>query len=124
MNEGRIDVYPKKGKYSGAFCTYGLIIHPTYSLLNWTDKLNDVLTFAHEMGHLVDWLPTQTLKRGNLLGRLATLESFRKGTFTDANGWIVKDKALLKGIKAGQKISFEIGKEASGYVITAISAEK
>ena len=51
VNEGRIDVYPKKGKYSGAFCTYGLIIHPTYSLLNWTDKLNDVLTFAHEMGH-------------------------------------------------------------------------
>lgn len=36
----------------------------------------------------------------------------------------VKDKALLKSIKAGQKISFEIGKEASGYVITAISAAK
>lgn len=36
----------------------------------------------------------------------------------------VKDKALLKGIKAGQKISFDIGKEASGYVITAISAAK
>ena len=36
----------------------------------------------------------------------------------------VKDKALLKGIKPGQKISFEIGKEASGYVITAISAAK
>lgn len=56
--------------------------------------------FAHEMGHLVDWLPTQTLKRGNLLGRLATLESFRKGTFTDANGWIVKDKALREELKA------------------------
>jgi len=36
----------------------------------------------------------------------------------------VKDKVLLKGIKPGQKISFEIGKEASGYVITAISASK
>lgn len=36
----------------------------------------------------------------------------------------VKDKALLKGIKPGQKISFEIGKEASGYVITSISATK
>ena len=55
---------------------------------------------VHEMGHLADWLPTQTLKRGNLLGRLATLESFRKGTFTDANGWIVKDKALREELKA------------------------
>lgn len=36
----------------------------------------------------------------------------------------VKDKALLKGINPGQKISFEIGKTASGYVITAISAAK
>lgn len=36
----------------------------------------------------------------------------------------VKDKALLKGVKAGQKVSFEIGKAASGYVITAISAAK
>jgi len=36
----------------------------------------------------------------------------------------VKDKALLKGIKPGQKISFEIGKDVSGYVITAISAAK
>ncbi|KKQ43465.1 MAG: PepF/M3 family oligoendopeptidase [Candidatus Woesebacteria bacterium GW2011_GWA1_37_8] len=47
----RVDVYPKKGKTSGAFCSYGLITHPTYILLNWNDKLNDVLTFAHELGH-------------------------------------------------------------------------
>ncbi len=51
VREGRIDVYPKKGKTSGAFCTYGLLIHPTFALLNWTDNLNDVLTFAHELGH-------------------------------------------------------------------------
>jgi len=51
VQEGRIDVYPQKGKVSGAFCTYGLLIHPTYALLNWTNKLNDVLTFAHELGH-------------------------------------------------------------------------
>ena len=55
VGEGRIDVYPKKSKYSGAFCTYGLITQPTYSLLNWTDKLNDVLTFAHEMGHGINF---------------------------------------------------------------------
>lgn len=47
----QIDVYPKKGKESGAFCDYYLISQPTYILLNHTDKLRDVLTLAHELGH-------------------------------------------------------------------------
>jgi oligoendopeptidase F len=51
VNEGRIDVYPRKGKSSGAFCTQPVPSMPVYSLLNHTDKLNDVLTIAHEMGH-------------------------------------------------------------------------
>jgi predicted RNA methylase len=46
---------------------------------------------AHEIGHLVDWLPNQVLKRGNLLGRLRTLQSFLKHTFTDpATGNTIK----------------------------------
>lgn len=48
---GQIDVFPQKGKTGGAFCAHFLKIHPTYILLNHTDKLNDVLTFAHEVGH-------------------------------------------------------------------------
>jgi oligoendopeptidase F len=48
---GQIDVYPRKGKTSGAFCAHNLFSHPTYILLNHTDSLNDVLTLAHELGH-------------------------------------------------------------------------
>lgn len=48
---GRFDVYPRKGKGSGAFCTHHLISQPTYILLNHTGRLNDVLTLAHELGH-------------------------------------------------------------------------
>lgn len=33
---------------------------------------------AHEIGHLVDWLPDKTMKRGNLLGRLASLKNHYK----------------------------------------------
>ena len=33
-------------------------------------------TLAHEVGHLVDFLPDKTMKRGNLLGRLYTLREF------------------------------------------------
>lgn len=51
IDTGSIDVYPKKGKHGGAFCAHYLITQPTYLLLNYTDKLSDVLTFAHELGH-------------------------------------------------------------------------
>lgn len=37
-------------------------------------------TLAHEIGHLIDFLPDNTLKRGNLLGRLQTLRGFLSGT--------------------------------------------
>jgi oligoendopeptidase F len=48
---GQFDVYPRKGKASGAFCAHHLISQPTYILLNHTNRLNDVLTLAHELGH-------------------------------------------------------------------------
>lgn len=51
---GQVDVFPRKGKTGGAFCSGNLISHPTYVLLNHTDKLNDVLTIAHEMGHAIN----------------------------------------------------------------------
>ena len=51
IENGQLDVYPRKGKVSGAFCAHLLISQPTYILLNHTGRLNDVLTLAHEMGH-------------------------------------------------------------------------
>lgn len=51
VQEGRFDVFPKKGKGSGAFCFHHLIAHPTYILLNHTGTIRDVLTIAHEVGH-------------------------------------------------------------------------
>ena len=51
LDNGQFDVYPAKGRASGAFCAHHLISQPTYILLNHTDTLNDVLTLAHELGH-------------------------------------------------------------------------
>jgi len=51
LDNGQIDVSPRKGKASGAFCAHHLLSQPTYILLNHTGTLNDVLTFAHELGH-------------------------------------------------------------------------
>ena len=48
---GQFDVYPRKGKGSGAFCVHHNMSQPTFIFLNHTDKLRDVLTLAHELGH-------------------------------------------------------------------------
>lgn len=48
------------------------------------DPSQVVKTLAHEIGHLVDWLPNFTMKRGNLMGRLMTLRGFRDEFFAAA----------------------------------------
>ncbi|MDH8679599.1 M3 family oligoendopeptidase [Fusibacter bizertensis] len=51
IEKGWIDVAPKEGKVSGAFCAS---LHPLGEfrvLLNYTGNLGDVTTMAHELGH-------------------------------------------------------------------------
>ncbi len=52
VQKGQIDVYPKKGKSGGAFCSSS---HksPTYILLNYKDNIDSVLTLSHELGHAI-----------------------------------------------------------------------
>ncbi len=50
MTERWIDVYENKGKRSGAYSCGVYGVHP-YVLLNYTDKLDDAFTLAHELGH-------------------------------------------------------------------------
>jgi oligoendopeptidase F len=45
-----IDVYENKGKTTGAFSCGVYGVHP-YVLLNFTGKLDDAFTLAHELGH-------------------------------------------------------------------------
>jgi len=54
IKNNQIDVYSRKGKKDGAFCVHFLKSQPTYVLLNYMDKLNDVETFAHELGHAIN----------------------------------------------------------------------
>jgi oligoendopeptidase F len=51
IKEGRYDVYPNKGKESGAFCIALGDRYPIYMLLNFEKRLKDILTISHESGH-------------------------------------------------------------------------
>ncbi len=58
LNKRRYDVFSKKGKGAGAFCTSHLKSLPVYILLNFEDNLDSVLTIAHETGHAVNSILT------------------------------------------------------------------
>lgn len=52
IENGWIDVYPNKNKRSGAYSTGDYDTMP-YILLNYDNKLDDVSTLAHELGHSI-----------------------------------------------------------------------
>ena len=64
-----------------------------------------VATLAHELGHLTDYLPEGTMARGNLLGRLLTLNKNMKQTFAGAKEQGVIDELKIKrdSFKADRK---------------------
>lgn len=77
----------------GEYPTIGGLKH-YYGLFRGTGggeiKLNPIIfqkpeqaakTLAHEIGHLIDYLPDHNLKRGNLIGRLKSLRSFLSNKF-------------------------------------------
>jgi oligoendopeptidase F len=47
----RVDAEPRQGKRGGAFCASVAQDADSFILLNHTDRLRDVMTMAHELGH-------------------------------------------------------------------------
>lgn len=52
LDDRQIDVTPKKGKTSGAFCA-SIENLPTFVLLNFIPGTRSLMTYAHEMGHAI-----------------------------------------------------------------------
>lgn len=50
------------------------------------DSANAAKVLAHEIGHLADYLPDRTLKRGNILGHVAALKGYIKATLAEYPG--------------------------------------
>jgi len=49
FDESRIDLYPKKGKTSGAYCIYSTTKLPPYVFTNFSGDMNSIMTLAHEL---------------------------------------------------------------------------
>jgi len=58
---------------------------------------------SHEIGHLTDWLPNRTMKRGNILGRLFTLRAFLKHMFTAPNGTTITLASVTSELRGASK---------------------
>jgi len=54
---------------------------------------------AHEIGHLVDWLPEKTMKRGNILGRLASLKGYLTHTLDDTEIGVLERDQIMNELK-------------------------
>lgn len=91
-----IDVPPREGKRSGAFCAGVTPDHHPYVLLNYTGKARDVMTLAHELGHGVhdllasknhvfDYHPVLPLaETASTFGEMLVFEKVQEDLATDA----------------------------------------
>lgn len=92
-------------------------------------------TLAHEIGHLVDYLPDKTMDRGNLLGRIFSLNDFLKKTFGEkGESMTPKDRASLRsevekiyrkelGVKSDHKFDSAQKEEMSKRMEERLQAE-
>src|SRR5215471_522456 len=53
LERGHIDAEPRPGKIGGAYCNSVSKSVLPYVLVNYTDRVRDVITLAHEFGHAV-----------------------------------------------------------------------
>ncbi len=51
FDERRVNAEPRAGKRGGAFCAPVAQDASPYVLMNFTDRMDDVMTLAHELGH-------------------------------------------------------------------------
>lgn len=101
LNEGKApQVKEKLGNALGYFSSRGESGNIKLRADIFKDQGKAAKVLAHEIGHMVDWLPDKTMKRGNILGRIASLKSYMKHTLPEKPGaageLTPKDRARLR----------------------------
>jgi oligoendopeptidase F len=103
-----IDATPRPGKRGGAFCSGLLPAYHPYVLTNFTGRLEDVFTIAHELGHGIhfylsrkqtplNFSPTTPMAEvASVFGEILLFDRFRKlgddpGVRRDVLGGMIED---------------------------------
>ena len=109
-----IDVPPRDGKRSGAYCSGPIASEHPYLFLNFTGKQNDVLTLAHELGHGCHH--QLRLKNGDLIehSRMTTEE------VASVFGEMLVFQGLLDHLKDDKEKLCLIASKAGDMINTAI----
>jgi len=105
IEKDQIDVFAKKGKRDGAFCVDMLKNQPVFVMLNHTNRLKDVLTFAHEMGHAIH---KEFMKEKNNSLNIGTPKSTAEVASTFMEDFILQE--LLKDVNEEEKLILMIQK--------------
>jgi oligoendopeptidase F len=113
FKNGWIDVYENVGKRSGAYNAsfYGLA-HP-YILLNYQNKIGDVFTLGHEIGHSLHAYYTQK-NQPFIYGSYTIFLAEVASTFNEA---LLTDY-LLKQIKDKQKRLYLLNEQIENILVT------
>lgn len=125
-----VDVPPRDGKRSGAFCSSPVkTLHP-YLMLNFAGKQNDVLTLAHELGHgchhqlrikngaLNEHSRMTSEEVASVFGEMIVFQSMLKNLKDD------KAKLCLIASKVGDMINTAIRQIAFHFFETRAHAER
>lgn len=98
--EGALERMGKAGEFREATAKRAahILMNPKYA----SDAAEAAIILGHEIGHLINYLPHETLKNGNILGRVAGLQKYLKGALagkiggrepmTDAEKTVLKKK--------------------------------
>lgn len=109
LRDGKVDVYPQKGKSGGAFCIYEQINFPVYIMLNHTDKLRDVMTLAHEFGHAIN---DELMRKERHALDFSTPMSTAEVASTFCEEWVFE--RLLDKVEGEEKLALLVGKLDDG----------
>ncbi len=99
LQNGQIDVFPKKGRGSGAFCSSG-VNQPTFVFLNHNNSVDAVRTLAHEMGHAIHAYRSKT--QPHYYQGHSTLTAETASTFFES---LVAEKLIENARTKQEKIS-------------------
>lgn len=125
-----IDVAPKDGKRSGAFCSGPLVTGHPFLMLNFSGKRNDVLTLAHELGHgchhqlrqkngvLNETTRMTTEEVASVFGEMLVFQSMLNSAKTD------KEKISLLAMKVNDMINTAVRQIAFHFFETRAHEER